>query len=112
MTEGHKDAEIVRGLVPSMQDLVIQKHASSFFVGTMLEQMLRSKGLDTLILAGVSTEGGIEWTARHATLLGFMPVIVEDAVGSQIESLHHHALEMQRGMFPVMKTQAIIRNLR
>ncbi len=43
---------------------------------------LRYRGVDTLVLTGVSTEGGILATARGAVELGFHPLVVEDAVGS------------------------------
>ena len=80
-------------------------------MGTMLEQLLRARGIDTIILTGVSTEGGIEWTARHAALLGFLPVIAEDAVGSQRDKLHRLALGIMREMYPVLKTRTILKAL-
>jgi len=82
LQEGTRDWEIVKELSPGGTDLVLRKYTASFFIGTILDQLLRSRGVDTLVLAGVSTEGGIEGTARHASYLGYFTVVAEDAVGS------------------------------
>src|ERR1700736_6269273 len=81
LAEGSTDWQLVKELVPSKDDLILKKNTPSLFVGTMAEQLLHNKGVDTIFLAGVSTEGGIEATARHAACLGFFPIIVEDGVG-------------------------------
>ena len=73
MREGSKEWQIVEELAPAKEDLVLRKHTASFFIGTMLEQVLRNRGIETVVLTGVSTEAGIEGTARHASYLGFFP---------------------------------------
>jgi nicotinamidase-related amidase len=64
-----------------------------------------------MILSGVSTEGGIEGTARHGAYLGFIPVIGQDAVGSFDQQVHERMLEMMRRMFEVETTAAIIKKM-
>jgi nicotinamidase-related amidase len=84
MAEGSQEWRIVKELVPLQgKDVALQKHTASFFVGTPLEQLLRNRGIEAIILCGLATETGIEGTARHASQLGFYPVIVEEAVGSR-----------------------------
>lgn len=112
MAEGTREWEIISELAPGNEDLILKKHTPSFFVGTMLEQLLRNKAVDTVILAGVSTEVGIEGTARHAAYLGFVPIVVEDAVGSFDRRRHESALELMRQMFPVWKTGKVVGSLR
>ena len=108
MRDGSREWQIVGELSPTEADLVVRKHTASFFVGTMLEQMLRNRGVETVVLAGVSTEAGIEGTARHASYLGFRPVIVEDAVGSSDREAHEKALWLMKKLFDVRPTEAII----
>ncbi|HYC11215.1 MAG TPA: isochorismatase family cysteine hydrolase [Nitrososphaerales archaeon] len=108
MREGSKEWEIVEELLPSSEDLVLRKHTASFFFGTMLDQMLRNRGIDTLVLTGVSTEAGIEGTARNASYLGYLPVIVEDAVGSSDREANDKALWLMRRMFDVKSTEAVL----
>jgi len=108
MREGSKEWQIVEELAPAKEDLVLRKHTASFFFGTMLDQMLRNRGIDTLVLAGVSTEAGIEGTARNASYLGYLPVVVEDAVGSSDKEAHEKALWLMRKMFDVRSAEATI----
>ena len=112
MKEGSKEWQIVEELLPAREDLVLRKHTASFFVGTMLEQMLRNRGVETLVLAGVSTEAGIEGTARHASYFGFRPVIVEDAVGSFDREAHEKALWLMGKMFEVRPADVVMTNIK
>ena len=111
MAEGSEEWKLMDGLTLDEDDRVVKKHTPSFFVGTMVEQFLRNRGVDTIILTGVSTDAGIEGTARHAAALGFLPVVVEDAVGSFDRVRHESALQLMRGMFPVRKTDEVARLL-
>jgi nicotinamidase-related amidase len=108
LQEGTPDWEIVKKLSPAETDLVLRKYTASFFIGTILDQLLRNRGVDTLVLAGVSTEGGIEGTARHASYLGYFPVVTEDAVGSFDREAHEAALRLMGRMFEVRTSKSII----
>lgn len=108
MREGSKEWQIIEDLLPTEQDLTLRKHTASFFVGTMLEQMLRNRGVDTLVLTGVSTEAGIEGTARHASYLGFRPIVVEDAVGSSDKEAHEKALWIMKKMLEVWQSDVVL----
>jgi len=111
MAEGSEEWKLVNELAPSEGDLILKKHTASFFIGTMLEQILRSSNVESLILSGVSTEGGIEGTARHGASLGFVPVIAQDAVGSFDQKVHERMLEVMRTMFEVENTAAIVKSM-
>jgi len=112
LQEGTHDWEIVKELSPIKTDLVFRKYTASFFIGTILDQVLRNRGVDTLVLAGVSTEGGIEGTARHASYLGYFPVIARDAVGSFDREAHEAAIKFMTRAFEVQTAESIIANLR
>ncbi len=73
------------------QDLVIVKRQWGAFYGTELEQQLRRRGIDTLVMGGIATNFGVESTARAAYDLGFKLVFAEDAMSSFDADAHHFA---------------------
>ncbi len=75
--------QIVPELAPRPSEAVLDKIAMSAFVGTPLDIALRDCGLVAFAIAGIALEVGIEPTVRHATDLGFVPVVVADACGSR-----------------------------
>lgn len=76
---GSKDAEIARELAPREGDVVVPKHRWNAFFQTHLEVSMRARGLDTLVLAGGSTDVGIASTAFAARDLDLGLVVVRDA---------------------------------
>jgi nicotinamidase-related amidase len=74
-------------------DILITKRHWGAFAGTDLEQQLKSRGVDTVVLSGISTNAGVESTARQGTGLGFAFVLVEDACSSQNAEHHRFAFE-------------------
>jgi nicotinamidase-related amidase len=110
--EGSHDWQLIDEMKPEKSDLVLKKYSPSLFVGTIAEQFLRNLDIDSLILTGVSTEFGVETTARHAACLGFVPIIAEDAVGSGDRQAHSASLEAMQRMFEVKSTEGIIRVLK
>ena len=90
-------------------DLIITKRDWGAFAGTELEQALKKRGIDTIVLTGVATNVGVESTARQGTGLGFAFVIVEDACGARDAEDHRLAFERT---FPrlarVRKTDEVI----
>ncbi|HSY34904.1 MAG TPA: hydrolase [Acidobacteriaceae bacterium] len=74
-------------------DLLVTKRHWGAFAGTDLEQQLKSRGIDTVVLTGISTNAGVESTARQGTGLGFAFVLVEDACSSQDAEHHRFAFE-------------------
>lgn len=111
MAEGTRDWQIVETLAPQEHDLVIKKHTPSFFIGTYLDHLLRNRGIEAIILAGVRTEIGVEATARHGAYLGYLPLIVEDAVGSGDKETHDASLKVMRKMFEVQSTSQVVDGL-
>jgi len=75
--------QIVPDLAPRPSEAVFDKITMSAFVGTPLDIALRDCGIVAFAIAGVALEIGIEPTVRHATDLGYIPVVVTDACGSR-----------------------------
>ena len=74
-------------------DILLTKHHWGAFAGTDLEHQLKTRGVDTVVLTGISTNHGVESTARQGTGLGFAFVLVEDACAGQDVEEHRFAFE-------------------
>jgi nicotinamidase-related amidase len=86
-------SEIAPGAGFLAGDLVITKRHWGAFADTTLEQELKSRGVDTIVLAGISSNIGVESTARQGIGLGFSFIVVEDACSSQNADHHRFAFE-------------------
>ena len=75
-------------LEPAPGETVITKQYASAFFGTTLASTLTAMGVDTLLIAGVSTSGCIRATALDACQHGFIPWVVRDAVGDRHPAPH------------------------
>lgn len=73
---------LVPELSPAPTEMIFDKVTMSAFVGTPLDLVLRDCGVDTVAIAGVAMEIGIEPTVRHAADLGYLPIVVADACGA------------------------------
>lgn len=91
-------------LPPGDKDNVISKNTADIFIGTNFELMLRNAGISTIVFTGISTEIGIESSARAAGNRGFFPVIVSDAVSSRTEEAHARSLENMKNLMPIVST--------
>ncbi len=89
---------IVPELAPLADDAVFAKLAMSAFEGTPLAFALRDCSISALAITGIATEIGIEPTTRHATDLGFIPVLLADACGAGEAAAGERALETMRFM--------------
>jgi nicotinamidase-related amidase len=79
---GAANAEIVPELAPRAAELVIDKLSMSAFEGTPLATAWRDCGLVGVAVIGIALEIGIEPTVRHASDLGFVPLVLADACGA------------------------------
>ena len=69
------------------EPVVIKQYASAFF-GTSLAATLAAGGVDTVVIAGVSTSGCVRATATDALQHGFRPIVVRDACADRSPELH------------------------
>ena len=102
-------ADIVPELAPKPTDFVITKHQWGAFYGTELDLQLRRRGIDTIVLCGISTNIGVESTARFAYEYGYHQIFAEDAMAALSEEEHAHTITK---IFPriglVRKTEDIV----
>ena len=90
---GSAGTEIHPALAPRADEVVVTKHRVSAFAGTDLEMILRANGIETLVLAGISTSGVVTSTVRHAADADYRMVIVEDACADGDAEVHRVLLE-------------------
>jgi nicotinamidase-related amidase len=97
ITGSTPEAEIVPELAPRADEYLVPKHRWSAFHGTYLDTALRTRGADTIILCGGSTEVGIASTAYAARDLDYNLVIASDACTSPKHDVH---AQFMREVFP------------
>ena len=85
-------ADFVPELEPQAGDIVITKRQWGSFYGTELDLQLRRRGIDTIVLCGISTSIGVESTARDAFERGYIQVFVEDAMACRDAVEHAHTV--------------------
>jgi nicotinamidase-related amidase len=76
---GQPGAEFQEALAPLPSAHVVEKNVTDAFINTGLERWLRVRGIDQLVIVGVSTNNSVESTARSAGNLGFETTVVADA---------------------------------
>ena len=90
--EGTPDAELIADLHRKDGDQLIEKFTYSAFRGTPLEEALRERKVEEVIVTGVMTNLCCETTAREAFVRGFRVFFSTDATGTSSEELHEATL--------------------
>jgi len=94
LSRGGKGFELWDGLDVQPQDLkVIKMRFSALIRGSSnLEQVLRDRGLDTVLITGTTTDVCCESTARDASMLNFRTIMVSDGTAASRDELHNASL--------------------
>lgn len=109
MQAGCDDGLFLEGFEPGPDEIVIEKSTPSLFVGTAADDRLRGANIRSLVLAGVTTDIGIEFTARHALALGYFPIVVTDGVGSYSQEAQERGLACVRSFAMIETAAGVIR---
>lgn len=100
-------------LEPRDGETVISKQYASAFFGTPLASLLTAKGVDTLLIAGLSTSGCVRASALDALQSGFAPFVVRDACGDRHPGPHEANLfDLQAKYAEVISEAVAIDHLR
>jgi nicotinamidase-related amidase len=89
-------AEFAAQARPIRGETIVPKYRSSGFTHTPLDTLLRSQGTTCLVIAGCTTEGCVESTARDALAHDYHVVIPADCVGSDDPRQHQASLLLMR----------------
>lgn len=97
---GKWGSEIVAVLAPKEDDIVVEgKRGLDAFASTNLDFILRSKGLDTIALAGFLTNCCVESTMRTAYEKGYDVYTLTDCVAATSAEEHDNAIAKDYPMF-------------
>jgi nicotinamidase-related amidase len=94
-------SELVEEMEPRPGDLLITKQAWNAFHETGLHDKLRGQGIDTVVVAGLATNAGVESTARTASDHDYRVLLPRDAMASFTAEMHDFAVEK---IFPLIGT--------
>jgi len=104
---GSRGQEFVPSLEPAEGEVVVKKYRSSGFWGTNLDLVLRSNGITSVVMAGCTTEGCVESTARDAMFNDYYVVIATNAVASDDRQQHDASLFLMAHRFDLATTQEL-----
>jgi maleamate amidohydrolase len=103
----HSDLKILE------TDIIITKQYPSAFFKTNLESILKGKGVDTLLITGVTTSGCVRATCIDSISSDFITIVVSDAVGDRAAEPHEANLfDMSAKYADLMDTEEAINLIR
>ena len=115
LIRGEAGHDIIPELYPAANEPVIDKPGKGAFYQTDLDLMLRNRGIDTLLVCGVTTEVCVNTTVREANDRGYRCVVIADGCASYFPEFHEMGLKMikaQGGIFGwVSDSAAVLRAL-
>ena len=102
LVRGEPGHDIIAALYPAAGEPVIDKPGKGAFYQTDLDLMLRNRGIETLLVCGVTTEVCVNTTVREANDRGFRCIVISDCCASYFQEFHSAGLAMikaQGGIF-------------
>ena len=109
LVRGEPGHDIIPELYPAAGEPVIDKPGKGAFYQTDLELMLRNRGIETLLVCGVTTEVCVNTTVREANDRGFRCIVLADCCASYFPEFHEAGLKMikaQGGIFGSVSASA------
>ena len=98
VVEGTHEAEIIHELEPFTDDDIITKRRNNAFYNTDLELLLRSRGIDTLIVAGVLTDSCVNDTVIGARERDYHVIVLSDCCAAKTEERQQYWI---KNIFPL-----------
>jgi nicotinamidase-related amidase len=102
LIQGEPGHDIIKELYPIAGEPVVDKPGKGAFYATNLGLILANRGIENLLVAGVTTEVCVNTTVREANDRGFRCIVLSDCTGSYFPEFHKMGLAMikaQGGIF-------------
>jgi nicotinamidase-related amidase len=102
LIRGEAGHDIIPELAPEEGEPVVDKPGKGAFYATDLQTILQSRGIENLIVGGVTTEVCVHTTVREANDRGYRCIVAADCCGSYFPEFHEMGLKMikaQGGIF-------------
>ena len=102
LVRGERGHDIIDELAPAPGEPVVDKPGKGAFYATDLDAILGNRGIENLIVGGVTTEVCVHTTVREANDRGYRCVVAADCCGSYFPEFHEVGLRMikaQGGIF-------------
>jgi ureidoacrylate peracid hydrolase len=96
---------------PLTTDFIVTKHRFSGFVGTDLDLVLRSKGIETLLMTGVATNVCVETTARDGFNRDYRIILVEDCCAAFSPEEHASTVTNMSKYFGIVMNSEVFMEL-
>jgi nicotinamidase-related amidase len=97
---GTPGANFYPSLAPRDGDIVAGRHRMfNAFMGTDLEERLKQRGVERVVLAGLTSQTCVEGTGRHALEAGYHVTFLTDAVADFTDEAHNAALQVSYPTF-------------
>ncbi len=107
--ETDKYSRLISTLKPKKREPVITKTRYSAFEKTNLNNLLKRKNVDTIVVCGVMTHLCVETTIRHAFMLDYQPILIQDACASENKKHHEAAIyNLAHGFSFIVDTNDVI----
>ena len=91
LTRGDPGHDIIPELYPAPGEIVVDKPGKSSFHATEFDTILRARGIEALIICGVTSDCCVQSTYRDAADLGYDCIIVTDGTQS-VETANHEGM--------------------
>ncbi len=108
LVPGTPEAEIAEAVKPAADDIVLNKHTGSVFIGTYFEYYMMNRGISTILFTGIATEIGIAASARDSGNRGFYTVVLSDCVSSADKEMHEATLKVLPRVCLVMPSTEVV----
>jgi nicotinamidase-related amidase len=111
LIRGEAGHDIIPALYPVEGEIVIDKPGKGAFYATTLGADLKARGIDTLLVCGVTTEVCVNTTVREANDRGYRCVVLADGCASYFPEFHEMGLKMikaQGGIFGWVSSSAAV----
>jgi ureidoacrylate peracid hydrolase len=91
--EGTPGNDFLEGLNPGPEDLIFIKHSYSPYAHGPMDLILRSRGIQTVLLTGGSTLGAVETVAKDSMVRGYNVVVVDDCVHPRSGAIYEMVID-------------------